>query len=81
MFTPVEDLLLQSGPVWHGTALGWRKLIYNDITKLLIISSRFCGVKYVNSITDVSVIAYTFYLPTSGQDDDFLEILALLTSI
>ena len=29
MFTATEDLILQSGPVWHGTALGWRKSIEN----------------------------------------------------
>ena len=26
MFTPIEDLILQSGPVWHGTAIGWKKI-------------------------------------------------------
>ena len=78
MFTATEDLLLQSGPVWHGTALGWRKTATKHVTKLPVISDRFCGVKYVDSNLDSSIIAYTAYLPTSGQDDQFLEILSLL---
>ena len=78
MFTPAEDLVLQSGPVWHGTALGWNKSIDKFITKLPIISDRFCGVQYVDANTDTSVLAYTAYLPTSGQDEAFLQILTQL---
>ena len=79
MFVPVEDLVLKSGPVWHGTALGWRKSIDSFITKLPVVSNRFCGVKYVDSQAKTSVLLYTTYLPTSGQDEDFLEILSLLS--
>ena len=78
MFTQAEDLLSRSGPVWHGTALGWPKTIEKFITKLPIVSERFCGVKYVNKDLDINLLAYTAYLPTSGQDEDFIEILALL---
>ena len=81
MFTPTEDLILQSGPVWHGTALGWNKSIDKFITHFPIVSNRFCGVKYVDSSTETSVIAYTAYLPTSGQDDEFLEILSLFQTM
>ena len=76
MFTNTEDLLLQPGPVWHGTALGWRKSVTKSIVKLPIVSDRFCGVKY--SVLDTSILAYTLYLPTAGQDEEFLEILSLL---
>ena len=38
MFTPTEDLILQSGPVWHGTCC-----------RLPFVSDRFCGVKYEDS--------------------------------
>ena len=78
MFTATEDLILQSGPVWHGTALGWQKSIEKSITKFDVISDRFCGVRYNDANTNTSVIAYTAYLPTSGQDEEFFEILALL---
>ena len=64
MFLPTEDLILKSGPVWHGTALGWKKSVEKFITKLNVVSDRFCGVKYETK-SDSSVIAYTAYLPTS----------------
>ena len=79
MFTPTEDLILQSGPVWHGTAIGWKKSVEKCITKLNIVSDRFCGVKYVDTETKTSVIAYTAYLPTSGQDEQFMDVLSLLS--
>ena len=79
MFISPEDLILQSGPVWHGTTLGWKKSIEKSISKLDIVSDRFCGVKYVDTVTKTSVIAYTAYLPTSGQDDLFIEVLSQLS--
>ena len=79
MFTATEDLILQSGPIWHGTALGWRKSLDKSMTKIPIISERFCGVKFVDTSTDTSIIAYTAYLPTSGQDEEFMEILSLFS--
>ena len=79
MFTPPEDLVLQSGPTWHGTALGWMKSLEKSITKLPIISERFCGIKYEDKEAGVNIIAYTAYLPTSGQDNEFLEILSILS--
>ena len=77
MFLPTEDILLQSGPTWHGTVIGWHNSVDSSIMKLPIISERFCGVKYDDKIT--KILAYTVYLPTSGQDDEFLEILMQLT--
>ena len=79
-FTPPEDLILQSGPTWHGTALGWKKSLEKFVNKLPVISERFCGVKYEDTDSKVDILAYTVYLPTSGQDDEFLEILAILSS-
>ena len=80
MFTPIEDLILQSGPVWHGTAIGWNKSLEKSIEKLPTISERFCGVKYAEIHSDTNIIAYTAYLPTSGQDEEFLEVLSQLNS-
>ena len=42
------------------------------------MSDRFCDVKYSDSSTDTSAIVYTAYLPTAGQDEEFLEILFFL---
>ena len=80
IFIAPEDLIFKSGPTWHGAALGWKKSLEKSITKLPVISERFCGVKYVDLSSNVDIIAYTAYLPTSGQDDDFLEILSILSS-
>ena len=79
-FTPPEDLILQTGPTWHGTALGWKKTLEKFVNKLPVISERFCGVKYEDTDSKVNILAYTVYLPTSGQDDEFLEILSILSS-
>ena len=76
MFTHAEDKALQSGPVWHGTALGWDKSVDKNITKLPIISERFCGIIYDDLGT--KILAYTAYLPTSGQDYEFLHVLSQL---
>ena len=76
-FLPPEDILSQKGPVWHGTALGWHSSFSSHIVKLPIVSERFCGVKLDNS--NLNIIAYTAYLPTAGQDDEFLEEISLLT--
>ena len=47
-----------------------------NVTKLDIISNRFCGLKY--QIEESIILAYSVYLPTSGQDDYFIEILSEL---
>ena len=77
MFTRTEDKMLESGPTWHGTALGWNGNIDNHISKLPVISERFCGVNYSDKQTNI--LAYTVYMPTSGQDDEFLDVLAKLS--
>ena len=78
MFEHTDDLVLKPGPVWHGTALGWKKSLDKCITKLPVICERFCSVKYVDPVSKTTVILYSTYLPTSGQDDEFLESLTLL---
>ena len=77
MFLPTEDLLLRSGPTWHGTAIGWHNSVNSKIRQIPIVSDRFCGVCYDDNGT--KIVAYTAYLPTSGKDDDFIEIVAQLT--
>ena len=42
-----------------------------------VISERFCGEKYLDNKT--SIFSYTAYLPTSGQDEAFLEVLSQLS--
>ena len=49
------------------------------MSKIPVISERFCGVKYQDNATNTSIVAYSAYLPTSGLDDEFLETLAQLS--
>ena len=79
MFLPTEDLLLKSGPTWHGTAIGWDSSVDSKITKIPVISERFCGVRYTEN-SHIVILAYSAYLPTSGKDDDFVETISQLTS-
>ena len=64
MFTWAEDKMLESGPVWHGTALGWDKSVEKYITRLPLISERFCGVKYNDERTQI--LAYSAGLPNEN---------------
>ena len=76
MFANPEDILSHSGPTWHGTALGWHTSLTNKVTKLKFTSSRFCGIKI--EIKGIDILAFTAYLPTAGQDSDYLEEISLL---
>ena len=77
IFTPIENRILESGPTWHGAAIGWHKTIDSKVTKIPVLHERFCGVTY--SENHVNVLAYSAYLPTTGNDDEYLDVLELLT--
>ena len=74
-FSTPEEILSISGPIWHGTALGWHSSFSSSIKPLPIISTRFCGIRMTSPL---HILAYTVYLPTSGQDEDYLEELSKL---
>lgn len=80
MFTHTEDLLLQADPVWHGTAIGWPSRIDRCVSKLPVVCDRFCGIEYKDAQTDTNILAYSVYFPTSGRDDDFLEVVSSLSA-
>ena len=44
MFLPSEDVILQRGPTWHGTAIAWNNKVDSKIKSIPVISERFCGV-------------------------------------
>ena len=44
--------MLDKGPTWHGTALGWPSSVSSCISKIPLISTRFCGVKLVTEGTE-----------------------------
>ena len=76
MFLQPEDLDLQSGPMWHGTLIGWVRTIDSLVTKIPVVSEMFCGVKFIQN--NITFLLYSVYFPTSGQDEDFLEIICKL---
>ena len=80
MFLPTEDLLLQSGPTWHETAIGCHSSANPKIRKIPVVSDIFCGVIYQDVKTNTRVLAYTAYLPTRGRDDEFMETVSQLTT-
>ena len=53
MFTPVEDLMLTPGTAWQGTTIGWLSEIDKYVTKLPIVSERFCGISFSNQDTHI----------------------------
>ena len=77
MFLHNEDKLLQSGQVWHGAAIGCHNDIHSNVTHLVSNHERLAGLKL--SLSENSLLFVSFYAPTSGQDDDFLESLAYLS--
>lgn len=55
MFKPAEEQMLDSGPTWHGTAIGWAKNIDKYVSKVPVISERFCGVKYSDTYIYINI--------------------------
>ena len=78
MFIPPEDKIMNPGTVWHGTALGWSKVIDMYVSKIPIVSHRFCGVKFCDKKRNINCLIYCAYLPTRGQDDDFRDTVTHL---
>jgi len=78
MFSDPEDLLFASGCAWHGVTIGWSLEVDKYVTKLPTISDRFCGISFRNGHTNA--LFYSLYLPTSGKDEEFLEVLTKLSS-
>ena len=76
-FLSAEEIILQRGPVWHGTAIGWHSSFSSFIKTIPVVSTRFCGINL--NYNGLNIIAYTAYLPTSGQDDDFIEEISTLS--
>ena len=76
---PKFILGIKQGPTWHGTALGWHSSLQMNIQKIPVVSERFCGVIYNDESSNIKIITYTAYLPTCGQDDEFLETVSQLT--
>ena len=71
-----EDLLHKPAHTWHGVAVGWKKDLNASIKSLESVHDRIVGIKM--SINDKNFLLISFYAPTSGHDDDFLESISYL---
>ena len=78
MFLDPEEMMIRSGPTWHGAAIGWLKSEDSKISPITSVSERFCGVKYTVKETNVTILAYSVYLPTTGNDAEFADVKASL---
>ena len=79
MFQHNEEKLMNSGPTWHGAAIGWHQELNHKISFPETNHERFIGIKLKLTSGDCSLLLISLYAPTSGHDDDFLESVALLT--
>ena len=77
MFKHPEDLLGQHSHVWHGVAIGWRNDISGNINILDSTCERIVGVKI--QLSSRYLLLLSFYAPTSGRDEDFLESISSLS--
>ena len=76
MFQHPEDLLACSAHTWHGTAIGWCKEIGASIHPLENTCDRFVGVRMEQD--GGSLLLLSFYAPTTGRDEEFLESISSL---
>ena len=67
MFQHNEDKLMNSGPVWHGCAVGWHKDLSSNITLLDSHHERIVGIKYV--LNNHSLLLISVYAPPSGRSE------------
>ena len=77
MFTPAEDKMTATGPVWHGTAIGWHDDMNSFITQLESNHERFSCISLCTANAPVFLVS--LYSPTHGKDDEFLECVSDLT--
>ena len=76
MFIRNEDKLQEPSHVRHGVAIGWHKDINSKITVLESFHERIAGIKL--KLPSKYLILISFYAPTAGHDEDFLESIAYL---
>ena len=77
MYRQPEDLLQNPGHVWHGVAVGWRRDIAASITPLENTCDRIAGVKL--NLQQRSLLLLSYYAPTAGKDDDYLDSVCNLS--
>ena len=77
MFQQPEDVLQKAGHVWHGVAVGWRRDLAASICSLESTCDRLSGVRL--SLQQRSLLLLSYYAPTAGKDDDYLDSICNLS--
>ena len=72
-----EDQFRKNSHVWHGVAIGWKKDLSASILPLESTYDRVAGIKLSSS--SKSLLLVSFYAPTAGHDEDFLESISHLS--
>ena len=78
MFTPPEDLLSRPDHPWHGAAIMWHSSLDSSSIGLKTTSSRFSSLRV--RVQEQKFLAISVYFPTSGKDDEYLEVASDLTN-
>ena len=79
MFENPEDILGKQAHIWHGVAIGWRRDIKASVKILDSTYDRIAAIKI--EFNERSLLLLSIYAPTSGQDDEFLELISHLSDI
>ena len=77
MFQHPEDQLSKPAHVWNGVAVGWKKDINGSINLISSTYNRIAGIKL--SLSSGTLLLVSFYAPTAGQDEDYLESISYLS--
>ena len=78
MFTNTEDKIISHSQTWHGVALGWHDDIHSQVSPLKSNYERFAAARI--ALNSMNLLVISFYAPTSGKDDEFLECFCYLTN-
>ena len=77
-YTPPEDRLSTPDHTWHGAAIMWHESLNSNVLNITNTHDRFSGIQL--TFQGQLILAISLYLPTSGQDDQFLECLGELSN-
>ena len=78
MFMHPEDKIAVPGAVWHGVAIGWHDDINPNMSSVQSDHDRLVSMKLSTDIT--SFLLISFYAPTAGKDEEFLESVSYLST-
>ena len=73
-----EDRLSTQDHTWHGVAVLWHDSLASSVIHVANTNARFTGIKV--KLSEISILAISLYLPTTGKDEEFIECLAELSA-